>query len=82
MTEVRTKIGAGGRVVLPAEFRKAMGVGPGDEVIVVLDGGEVRILTPRQAVARAQAIVRSYVPAGRSLAAELVAERRRDAKRE
>jgi AbrB family looped-hinge helix DNA binding protein len=82
MAEVRTKIGVGGRIVLPAEFRKAMGVGPGDEVIVVLDGGEVRILTPRQAIARAQAIVRSHVPAGRSLSAELIAERRREAKRE
>ena len=82
MTEVRTKIGAGGRIVLPAAFRKALGLALGDEVIVVLDAREVRILTPAQAVARAKALVRSYVPAGSRLAAELIAERRRDAKRE
>ena len=82
MTEVRTKVGAGGRVVLPAEFRKALGISPGDEVIVALDQGEVRILTPEQAVRRAQGLVRRYVPSGTSLAAELIAERRREAKRE
>lgn len=82
MAEVRTKIGAGGRVVLPAEFRRAMGVEPGDDVIVVLDGEEVRILTPRQAVVRARELVKRHIPAGRHLAAELIAERRREAKRE
>ena len=82
MMEVRTKVGAGGRVVVPAEFRKALGIAPGDEVIVVLDEGEVRILTPERAVRRAQELVRRYVPSGKSLAAELIAERRREGKRE
>lgn len=39
MRNVRMKVGAGGRIVLPAEFRKELGLAPGDEVLVVLDNG-------------------------------------------
>ena len=44
-------------MVIPAEYRKALGIGPGDEVILVLEDGEVRILTRQRAVKRAQALV-------------------------
>ena len=76
MAEQKTRIGAGGRVVIPAEYRKALGIEEGDEVIVVLEDGMVRILTPAQAVVRAQALVRRFIRAGRSLSEELVADRR------
>lgn len=82
MRNVRMKVGAGGRIVLPAEFRKELGLAPGDEVLVVLDNGALRILTPRQALEEAQAVVRRYLPNGKSLAAELIEERRKEAKRE
>jgi AbrB family looped-hinge helix DNA binding protein len=82
MAEVRTKVGAGGRIVLPAAFREALGLKTGDDVLIVLDEDGVRVLTPRQAVARAQALVRRYVPSGKSMAGELIAERRKQAKRE
>ena len=75
---VRRKVGAGGRIVLPAEFRKALGLKPGDEVLLVLDDEGVRLLTPKQALEQAQALVRKYVPDGKSLADELIAERRRE----
>ena len=42
MTETRTKLGEGGRVVIPAEYRRTLGVGPGDEVILALEDGAVR----------------------------------------
>jgi AbrB family looped-hinge helix DNA binding protein len=82
MSRVVTKIGEGGRVVIPSEFRKALGVGTGDQVVLVLEEGAVRMLTPREAIRRAQALVRQYVPEGRSLSDELIAERRREAQRE
>ena len=82
MAEVRTKVGAGGRIVLPAAYREALGLKTGDDVLIVLDEDGVRVLTPRQAVARAQALVRRYVPSGKSMAGELIAERRKQAKRE
>ena len=57
MLETRTILGKGGRLVIPAAYRKALGVVPGDELIVILEQGELRIMTPFQAVQRAQAMV-------------------------
>ena len=82
MARVKTTIGASGRVVIPAEFRKAIGVEPGDDVVMVLEDEEVRIVSLRHAVARAQALVRRNVPSGSSLVDELIAERLEETKRE
>jgi len=76
MAENRAIIGQGGRILIPAYYRKKLGLKPGDEVLLILDEGEVRVVTIRQAIERAQALVRQYVPAGHSLVDELLAERR------
>jgi AbrB family looped-hinge helix DNA binding protein len=82
VTDIRSKITGGGRVVIPAEYRRALGLHDGDEVVLRLIDGEVRIISVREAIRRAQEIVRQYVPRGRSLADELIAERRQEARRE
>lgn len=76
MTEVKTKLAEGGRVVIPAEYRQALGLHVGDELILRLEGEEVRIFTPKQAIKKVRELVQSYVPEGRSLVDELIAERR------
>lgn len=81
MSETKTTIGEGGRIVIPAEYRKTLGLKPGDEVILILEEGEVRLMTPRRAIQRAQALVRRYIPQGRNLAQELIQERREEAPR-
>ncbi len=81
MSESRTKIGVGGRVVIPSRYRKRIGVEVGDEVVLILDGGELRLLTPRQAVKQAQDLVRKYIPSEKRLADELIEERRRETER-
>lgn len=40
-----TKLSPEGRVVVPAAVRTALGIGPGDRVRFVLEGGEVRLVT-------------------------------------
>ena len=75
---VTTRIAEGGRIVLPAEFRRALGVQVGDQITLRLVNGEVRIATLAHAIAHAQEVVRQYVPEGRSLVAELIAERQAD----
>jgi AbrB family looped-hinge helix DNA binding protein len=80
--ETRTRLNENGRLVIPASFRKALGIDPGDEVIVRLEEDELRITTLRHRIARAQRNARKYVPRGVSLADELIAERREVAKRE
>ena len=82
MASVRTTIDKGGRVVIPAEYRRALGLCPGDTVIVRLVDSEIQIFTPAQGIKRAQEVVRRWVPEGRSLSDELIAERRAEAARE
>jgi len=80
--EIRTKLNKNGRIVIPADYRRALGLKPGAELILTLREGEVRILTPASAVKHAQSLVRRYVPRGRSLSKELISERRLEAARE
>ena len=76
------ELGAGGRVVIPAGFRRALGMKPGERLIVQRVGDELRIYTQREGIRRARELVRKYVPEGVSLVDELIAERRQEAARE
>jgi AbrB family looped-hinge helix DNA binding protein len=80
--DFKTKLGKGGRIVIPTEYRRELGVEPGDEIILHLDKEGLRLYTPDQAVARAQALVRRYVPGEQSLSEELISERREEAELE
>lgn len=82
MEWTRTTIGEGGRIVVPAEFRKALGLKAGDVIMIGREDGQIRIMTVREAIRRDQEWVRSFVPPGRSLVDELIAERREEAERE
>ena len=77
-----TKIDKNGRVFIPADYRRELGLEPGDRVVVELHEGEVRILSQLEGIRRAQEIVARYVSPDRSLADELIAERRAEAARE
>jgi len=78
----KTKLSDGGRVVIPAEIRKALGLDIGDEIVMRVEDGEVRLTGLRQSIARAQQLVRGYVKEGVSLSEELIADRRREAEGE
>ena len=76
---VRTAIGPGGRVVIPAAYRKALEVDEGDYIVMQMDGDELRVVNDEKEFARVQAMIARYVPEGVSLVDELIAERRREA---
>jgi AbrB family looped-hinge helix DNA binding protein len=80
MTSHRTKITDGGRLVIPAELRRELGLQPGSEVVLDIADGELRIRSVHQAIKRAQSLVRRYVEPGASLADELIADRREAAR--
>jgi len=80
--QTRLKVNENGRVVIPAAFRKALGIHPGDTVILSVEDDELRITTMKRRIERAQERARKYLKPGVSLVDELIAERREAAKRE
>ena len=81
-TETRQRVNENGRVVIPASFRKALGINVGDEVVLRMEDDELRITTLKRRVERAQRLVRKHVKRGTSLVDELIAERREAARDE
>ena len=82
MTIAKGKIAEGGRVILPAAFRKSLNLAKGDTVLIELDGDELRIRPARSALRRLQEKLRDYAPKEGRVSDELIAERRREAERE
>ena len=80
--EARTRINENGRLVIPASFRKALGINLGDEVVLRIQDDELRISTLKGRIERARRLLQRHVKPGISLADELIAERREAAKRE
>ncbi|MGD0800699.1 MAG: AbrB/MazE/SpoVT family DNA-binding domain-containing protein [Terracidiphilus sp.] len=79
---VRMRMGAKGRIVIPAPMREALGMAEGEMLILRVVDGELRIATRRERLRRAQEWARQNIPPGVSLADELNAERREAAKHE
>ena len=73
--ETRVRVSHNGRVVIPASFRKALGINIGDEVLLRLRDDELRITTQQRRIQCAQRRARRYLKAGTSLVDELLAER-------
>ncbi len=82
MIEARVKINENGRVVIPAQFRKALGIRGGDEILLRMEENELRITTLRNRVLRAQQRIARYLGKGSRLSEELIADRRAEARRE
>ena len=76
------KVIAGGKIVIPAELRRALGVKDGDTLIIDQEDGRLIIQTYSAMVRRVQDSIREYVPQGVSLVDELIAERRAEAAKE
>ena len=81
-TETRQRVNENGRVVIPASFRKALGINIGDEVVLRIEDDELRITTLKRRVERAQRLVGKHVKRGTSLVDKLIAERREAARNE
>jgi AbrB family looped-hinge helix DNA binding protein len=82
LEETMVRVNENGRVVIPASFRRALGINAGDEVVLRVEDQELRITTMRHRIERAQRLVRRHVKPSTSLVDGLIAERRKAAKRE
>lgn len=75
----RAKVISGGKIVIPAELRRQMGISDGDVLVLEEEGeGRVVLKTYQQVVREIQDEVRRMIPPGVSLVDDLIAERRRE----
>ena len=79
---MRVAVGPGGRIVIPAVYRQALGIEEGDSLILRYEGDSVRVVSHSAEVERVRELIARHVPEGVSLVDELIAERRREAGRE
>lgn len=80
---VRSTLNDNGRIVIPAKIRKAMGVKPGDVVMMMLgDDGVLHIESQMAKIRRVQEEFKKFAKPGVPASAGLIAERREEARRE
>ena len=80
MSIVMTKMTEGGRIVIPVEIRKRLGLTVGQTFSLEIgEDDSLRISTRDQALRRAQQLFRRHVPEGVSVVDEFIADRRKEA---
>jgi len=83
MNALKGRVSETGRLSVPAEFRKAVGLEHGGDVVIELVGREIRIRTIDEVVAQAQAIARRLTEGKPDASVDaFLAGRRREAERE
>jgi AbrB family looped-hinge helix DNA binding protein len=80
--ERQTRVNQNGRIVIPASFRRALGLRPGETVFLRVENDELRLATVRRRLAKARRLIQQYVGPTVSLVDELIARRREDARPE
>jgi AbrB family looped-hinge helix DNA binding protein len=80
--KTRTRVNQNGRIVIPAAFRKRLGIRVGDEVVLRVEDDELRVSTLKHNLERTQRMVDKHAKRGASLVDELIAERRESARNE
>lgn len=81
-TIVKTKVTQGGRIIIPAEMRKKLGIEIGEEINLSLEGDSMRISTAKLALKRIRQSVQSAANSDISIVDELIADRRKEAENE
>lgn len=79
MAEVMLRVGEQGRIVIPSELRKQLGIEAGTELVIRIESGRLVLETRSAILARLQA---QFAQVQGSMADELIAERRAEVERE
>ncbi|TNC07291.1 AbrB/MazE/SpoVT family DNA-binding domain-containing protein [Methylobacterium terricola] len=72
----------GGRMVVPADLLRELGLQDGDTVVIEMIEGMLRSRSRDAVITEIQALARGFVPEGVSVVEELIAERRAEVARE
>jgi AbrB family looped-hinge helix DNA binding protein len=69
-------------VVIPAEIRRELGIEPGDTLMARVESGRLVLERRGEILSRLRSELREAAPSETSMVDELLAERRREARRE
>ncbi len=77
MSSVTIQVSNGGRIVIPADIRKKMGINTGDQVLLSWseEAQELRIATRKQRLRLARDLVKRYVKADEPVVDNFIKER-------
>lgn len=80
--QILVRVAENGRMSIPARHRKLLGLESGGLLIADIEDGVLHLRPVRDVLAALQAKVRQYIPPGKNLADELIAERREEVARD
>ena len=78
----QTRINQNGRIVIPFRVRRAMGIEPGDAVVLTLEDGVLRVEPQRARIRRIQDELKQFAKLGSMASDEVVKERHEEARDE
>jgi AbrB family looped-hinge helix DNA binding protein len=76
------RVADGGRIVIPAEVRERLGLEVGADLVMTVEDDHATLMNAKAARRRARQRVRRYVAPDASLSEELMAQRKKEARRE
>jgi antitoxin PrlF len=76
MRTIKVRLNADRRLVIPVSIRRALGIVPGEVLVLQVEDDELRVSTLKRRIAQAQPLVRKHVKSGTSPVEELLSERR------
>lgn len=82
MQEFRVQLSQGGRIIIPAKCREALGLSIGDEIVIRVIDEEAHIYSLQHAIKRAQSLVKERNKKKLKLTDMLIKERRAEGKKE
>ncbi len=82
MQQQTLRMSENGRVVIPAAVRKQLGLVAGQPLTLTVEGQELRLMSRQARRRAAQESAAQYLPKGVDIVAELIADRREEARRE
>lgn len=80
--KARCKIDPAGRILIPAEVRQQLKIGPGDEIFLEVHDGQMTVSTFRAVLRALQQEIGQRAKPGGSVVDELLAERQAETDRE
>ena len=82
MISYHTKLGADGRIVIPALCRQALNLSPGDEIVINIENNQAIFYSVKQAIRLAQEKVKRHTKGKINLSEMLIKMRRNEAENE